>query len=436
MPFRIQVLILSLLIALSGYSQHTISGVISDEKTHNHLAGVTILNTNTGKGVVSNEVGEFSMILTDFPVLLSFRHIGYFEDSLQILDKKQYQEYYEGKTITLVLRINPFQFDEVVVSTPGLATKLFGNEPYAIIDYVVKDDSFIGLGYKNYNTLKREIFLGELSGKVLLSNPLKSFQEIYQDCQGEVYAVTRDKAFITSLKDDSLYLEPICDSKFFEEKVKPIQALNNQHFIYVSKSPQNQYHDYYVCDSETNKQELFYRVGDEKKERAVVNIDNQVRREFVGKIKQGFISIDQMRIINAKIARLQNQINTDYRPIQSEMFQLEDSVLLFDFDYKAVHCFTLSAELLWRTDIQIELGKDFTGRVHHDRISNRFFLEFINTQLSYLIEIDPKSGEELQTIPINKFKHIDHIRIYNNRVFFLHQPDFGDRGKKIYYLDI
>ncbi len=436
MKYRIIVLAFTLIAVISGYSQNKLSGVILDENTQNPLAGVTILNTNSGKGVVSNDVGEFSLILTEFPVSLSLRHIGYFEDSLQILDKEQYQKYYKGKTITLSLRVNPFKFDEVVVSTPGIATKLFSDEPYAIIDYVVKEDRFIGLGYKNHNPTKREIFLGKLSGKVLLSNPLKSFQEIYLDCLGEVYAVARDKAFITNMEDDSLFLEFICDSKFFEEKVKPIQALNKQHFMYVSKSEQSQYHDYYVCDSETNKQELFYRVGDEKKERAVINIDNQVRREFVGKIKRGWISSAEMRIINARIAKLQNQINTDYRPIQSDMFQLEDSVLLFDFDYQAVHCFTLGAELLWRTDIQIELGKDFTGRVHHDKISNRFFLEFVNTQLSYLIEIDPQTGEELQTIPINKFKHIDHISIYYNRAFFLHQPDFGDRGKKIYYLDI
>jgi len=84
----------------------------------------------------------------------------------------------------------------------------------------------------------------------------------------------------------------------------------------------------------------------------------------------------------------------------------------------------------------VKLNKDFTGRVHHDKISNRFFLEFVNVQLSYLIEIDPLTGEEIQTIPINKFKHIDHVSVYNNRIFFLHQPDFGDRGKKIYFLDM
>jgi len=218
--------------------------------------------------------------------------------------------------------------------------------------------------------------------------------------------------------------------------VKPIQALNNQYFIGVDKSEKGQYHDYYVCDSETGQQEIFYRVGNDQKEKAVASIDKQVRREFVGKISRGNIESGELRIINARIALLQNRINTDYRPIQSSMFQLKDSVLLFDFDYQAVHCFKMNAELLWRSEIQIYLSKDFTGRVHHDKISNRFSLEFLNIQQSYLIEIDPRTGGELETIPIQKFKHIDHISVYNNRIFFLHQPDFGERGKKLYFLDI
>ena len=114
------------------------------------------------------------------------------------------------------------------------------------------------------------------------------------------------------------------------------------------------------------------------------------------------------------------------------MFQLKDTVLLFDFDYQVIHCFTTKAELIWRSEIQLDLSKDFSGRVHHDKISNRFFLEFTHIQQSYLIEIDPRTGNEIETIPLKGFKHIDHISVYNNRVCFLYQPDFGARGKKLY----
>ena len=133
---------------------------------------------------------------------------------------------------------------------------------------------------------------------------------------------------------------------------------------------------------------------------------------------------------------MMNKKNTEYKPVYSTMIQLGDTALLFDFDNKYVNCFKLNSNLLWRTKIQIDLSKDFTGRVHHDKISNRFFLEFLNIQLSYLIEIDPKSGKELSRIPIKGYKHIDHISVYNNRIYFLYQPDFGDRGKKLYYINI
>ena len=180
LKYRILTLLFALFVALGAYSQNKLSGVIIDEKSKVPLAGVTILDTKSGKGDISNDIGEFSLAFDDFPVIFSFRHLGYFEDSLRIESKDQYQKYFENKTVLLTLRLNPFKLDEVVVSTPGLATKLFEDEPYAIIDYVVKDNRFIALGYKNYNPLKREIFLGKLSGKIISSIPLPSSKEIFE----------------------------------------------------------------------------------------------------------------------------------------------------------------------------------------------------------------------------------------------------------------
>ena len=139
LQYRILTLSFALFVALGAYSQNKLSGVIIDEKSKLPLAGVTILDAKSGKGAISDDIGEFSLSFVDFPLVFSLRHLGYFEDSLKIQNKEQYQKYFEGKTVLLTLRLNPFKLDEVVVSTPGLATKLFGDEPYAIIDYVVKD---------------------------------------------------------------------------------------------------------------------------------------------------------------------------------------------------------------------------------------------------------------------------------------------------------
>jgi len=182
--------------------------------------------------------------------------------------------------------------------------------------------------------------------------------------------------------------------------------------------------------------DIIYRVGDEKHEMIVEILDKRIQQEFIGKIRKSFISLQEMRERNERIVEMWHDIATFYKPVMSQLYHVGDSLLLFDFNNQSINCFDNYSNMRWRTRIIPDMSKDFTGRIHWDRITNRYFLEFLNIQLSYLIEIEPYSGSVLNTIPIHNFKHIDHISIHNNRIFFLHQPDFGDRGKKLYFLDI
>ena len=436
MQYKFLALILIFFIGVGAYSQNKLSGIIVDEKSKSPLVGVTVVNSNSGKGTISETNGEFNILIDEFPIVFSFRHLGYFEDSLRIENGDDFSKYYKGKILNIRLRINPFKLDEVVVSTPGMAIKLFGEEPYSIIDYVVKDNRFIALGYKNNSILNSEIILGNLSGSIILSRPLKSFQEVYQACSGEVYAITKDSATHIGIQNDSILFYKACKPTYFEDNIRPIQAKNDSCYIYMLESEMGLCKDYYTYSIDNQNNRLFYRVGDHGNEIGYTNLDGQIRSQVVGKIKKGDFKRGEMRPINDRISRQMFQRHDEYKPVNSEIFQLIDNVLLFDFEYQEVHLFTINADLLWSTQLQVELNNDFTGRVHHDKITNKFFLEFLNVRLSYLIEIDPLTGEEIQTIPIQKLKHIDHISVYNNRIFFLHQPDFGDRGKKIYFLDI
>jgi len=213
---------------------YLINGLILDEETRAPLAGVTIQDSVTGMGKVSNEFGKFAIEIKEFPAIFVFRHLGYFEDTLRIKNRNQYKEYIEGKTVIITLRLNPFLIDEVVVSNSRLATKLFEKETYALIDFVIKENS------------------------------------------------------------------------------------------------------------------------------------------------------------------------------------------------REIHCFKTNGEIRWTTNINTDLSKDFTGLAHYDKISNRYFLEFVIAQLSYLIEIDPVNGDQILTIPILKFKHIDHISISGHAFMSLHDLCEGE----------
>ena len=411
-------------------------GKVMDGATHKPLPGATIMASNSGKGIIAGGNGEFKYNISKLPIQLIIKHLGYYDDTLTIEKEEDYYNHFNKKNVPIFLDVNPFELETVVVSASGNAISLFGSTSYAIMDYIIKNDQFVGLGYKNNNPIKREIFIGTHSGKILMSFPIKSFQMIYQDCLDELYAVTKNEVFLINVFDDTIGLNHVCDSKFFESRVKPIQTIDNYFFIHVEKSKKGQHHDYIINESKSGKKELLYRVGDTKNEEIVTGLDRQIRGEFLWNIKQGFISSEALRAMHERLALKMNKKNVDFRPVNSEMIQLGDTALLFDFYNNYINCFELNGNLVWRTKIKVDLKKRFTGRVHFDKISGRCFLEFLDIQTSYLIEIDPRTGKELNTIPIQKFKHIDHISVYNSKIFFLHQPDFGEKGKKLFYINL
>jgi hypothetical protein len=415
---------------------YKITGKVVEESNNEPLSGVAIVESANGQGVITNANGEFVFEIKSFPIQLFVKYLGYFDDTLSISNQEQFKKYFEGKPVLIILRQNPFLINEVVITPAGSAIQMFKEEPYAIMDYVIDGNRFFALGYRNSNPLKPEIFIGNPFGRLLFSKPLPTAGGIYQDCQGKVYAVARDSVYQLNNLEDTLSISPVCDDNFFQTRVKPIVALHDPYYIYFDKSKNGQYHDYYIGNYKTKKSQLFYRVGDEKHEQGFISIDKQLRQEFIGEFAQSDFISGALREMHARQASLRNRINTDYRPVHSTLFQSGDTALLFDFDLQVINCITISGVLRWRTKMQVDLTKEFTGKVHKDKITNRFFLEFLNIQSSYLIEIDPYTGKVLSNIPIRQYKHIDHISVYDNRIFFLFQPDFGDRGKKLYYVNL
>ncbi|MBO4307279.1 MAG: TonB-dependent receptor [Bacteroidales bacterium] len=73
------VLFLSLLlISLSAMSQsYTIRGTVRDSVSGETLIGVTIYDMNSGKGVVSNTEGRYSLTIPSGDVMLRFSYVGY-----------------------------------------------------------------------------------------------------------------------------------------------------------------------------------------------------------------------------------------------------------------------------------------------------------------------------------------------------------------------
>ncbi|MEA1875237.1 MAG: carboxypeptidase-like regulatory domain-containing protein [Bacteroidota bacterium] len=412
---------------------YTIKGVVLEDKTLKPLAGVTIADSITGKGVISNDTGEFIFRFERYPVFLQLKHLGYKPEFLSIQNHDQYNNIFRDQLIPFVLFKDQLQIEEVVIGSNDLAIQLLVEVPFSIVDFIIHKGFIIAQTFRNNNPLNKELLLTDLEGNHFFSTPMSSLKEFFTDCYGNLYAVTKNEVYHIDICNDSLYLKPKCDLESFEANIKPILVNKKNYRITQFKSKNGQYHDYYINRFDDLTRHLLYRVGQVSNEYFAGSINRQLKAQHTSKINRGFINPKQLRIINNKISNLNFDIQTNYRPVSSALFDLGDSILIFDFFKQMVICHGNNGELLWDKQIKIDLSNNWTGRVHYDLINNRFFLEFNHIQATYLVEIDPHSGESIGRIHIDKYKHIDHIQIHNNRLFFLHQKDIGNRGKRILY---
>jgi hypothetical protein len=414
-----------------------LKGFVLDATTKQPVTGVHIVDLDKATGTISDSVGSFSFPISGFPARIGFRHISYFPDSLIIKTKQEFINHFSKAQQVIFLRTNVFLINEVTVSSG--AARLFDKEPYAIIDYQVSGHKIIALGLRNYNEFKKEILIADLNGKIKTSQSRPRIREIYKDCLGEVYLVDDDSAFQIHIKNNRIICEGSCPIRFFTDFIRHIDAVTETSTVVSAASQFKQFNEYYLISEPANETKRLYSVGNRVKEEKE-QINQYISKECRKTILNSFMTALQVKETNDRLFTF--ELGNRYegmvanKPVYSTLYQVDDSLLLFDFSTYSIVKFTLDGKIAGEIPMHIVFNDDWENRMHRDPVTGRFYLEFLNGQSTYLIEIDPGTGKEVRKIPIRNYKHIDHVSVNNNRVFFLYQPDFGDRGKKLYYYDI
>ncbi|MCX6227215.1 MAG: carboxypeptidase-like regulatory domain-containing protein [Bacteroidia bacterium] len=411
-----------------------IKGFIMDATSKTGIPGVNVFNLSTGKGSTTDGTGNFSLTIESYPARIVFRHVSYFADTLFIAGSKEFRKLYAENGILLFLRTNVFEIGEVTVS--AAARKLFDKEPFSIMDYQLMENKIIAIGYRNYNEFKKEILVADLSGKVLWSGPRPDIRELYRDCLGEIYLVEKNHASQVIIRGDSIVVKSSCKIDFFNDFVRPVNAVLDSTTVFSKPSLNKQYVNYFMVREQSRESELMYHAGETRNEQEYRQLNQSIKQEFLSKITRSFIPPDEMRAIFLRILGAEANKAQNYKPVYTELFMVGDSMLLFDFVILSIVRFSKDGVQTGETPMRIVFDNDWERRMQRDPSTGRFYLEFLHGQLTYLIEIDPVTGDEVKKVPILKFRHVDHIRIINGRIYFLYQPDVGDKGKKLYYFDI
>lgn len=97
------------------FAQHTVSGVVVDAETFEPLPSATILIQDTFRGTIANTQGEFELEVSEFPVTLVIRFIG-FETKRIIVEQSDFEN------LEIPLSPSVYELGEITVTDrdPGL----------------------------------------------------------------------------------------------------------------------------------------------------------------------------------------------------------------------------------------------------------------------------------------------------------------------------
>jgi hypothetical protein len=426
--------------------QLKITGQIRDAETNQFLAGASITHSSTGTGTTSDGNGMFQFSFEGFPTTILIKFIGYKDDTLVINDKDDYYGTYFNRIVAITLTR---KVTEIPVVEIKAVNRLFDKDPYAIVQFYISDNQIISLGYRNGNEFRKEILLADVNGKILDKLHIKNLDKMGQDCQGNVFAFTSDSAYHLRHTQNHLKIADNFNRTFIEKFLMPVSSVTDSttfiHFI----SPLKQYENYFVINRDTNAT-IIYSVGRFKNEQGKQSGNEQANRLAAvpitlppPKIPAGVPSGPIVEAFCKSYERLfQSYFKAEfgaiinYPPVYSQMFRFKGKQLIFNREGKSIAWLDDSGKINQEITFMSELnGKPFS-LVLYDAKTQRFYLQFDDDPFTEFIEIDPFTGQHIRTISAGSFRHMNQCCFNDGRLFFLYQPEIGNRLRKVYSISI
>jgi hypothetical protein len=219
--------------AILGFSQnYHIEGTVRDSETNAPINAAGILLKNSSSGTTTNELGYFRLEIFNFPSVLFIQCMGHIRDTIVISSESQFLLEYKGQRHVFLLKNNVIQLNEVEVKA---RSTLFEKDPYAIIDYKFIGNHIISIGYKNGNEFRKEVILGDLSGRMVGNYQFKNLDSLFQDSQSNVFVFCRDSAFEIQLKRKTISISNSYPRSYIQEYIVPVCGLSDS-LIFLKKS--------------------------------------------------------------------------------------------------------------------------------------------------------------------------------------------------------
>ncbi len=394
--------ILFLAISIQAQDKITISGYIYDAMSYSAIPNAHIINRSNKNGCSSDNNGFFQIQIQSFPVEIEISHLSYKKQRLYIKSIDQNWENYflESCADTLsvfTLSANPIE-------------DLIKEKPLFVYDYIHFEDKLLLLAFRNKQLTERELVLLNNSGEIIHSRSIDKAKELYSDCMGNSYLLTKNTAYQIMLEDQMLYLAYPMSRELFVENQILLEEEFSKHLFLKQFYYRSQGLQYFAYDYTNDSLKIF---------------SNIEKEEMIASMQWGGY------FDNSPADKHFEQLIV-YKAVYAPLYAIKDSLFLFNYEENKIHIYNDSLHIVKNIEIDFHHDKNWKAEMYYDAIQQKMYTKIQERGKTSIAEIDLSNGNIIRTHQIPDFVFIEKISVRDDYIYFLYKENTAMAYKKLY----
>lgn len=407
--------------ATSGQDHIVIKGKVVNENgtpVKNASVQIDIHNART------NAAGFFIIKNGNFPAQITVKGNLYspFTDILLFPEKWK-----DTMMVYVVLSPKETQLEEVTVNANSKFW-VYPRKQANVLDFKVEADGNIVLCCSDEHRYYLR-HLNEMGDKVYETSIRKHPKQIRRDCTGKLHLVYSDSIYETSLIGQSVGIfSPI-------PYYKAIGLLDNCSYsddtsiVIRTYMNQQQYLEYQLITKKTHSSKLLYVSQDRQKSRQLKDYERETRLTVKEVVKETTANHSE-KLSNddydLKKARDRWSTHQFYdlillKPIYAPLFELNDSLIIFDHPNDSAIVFTKSGVRVRSFPISYQYFRGWKSELIPNIEKTAIYARFERDGITSLRKINLTTGKTEEVVKISEHIYPEHIQIRKDFIYYVYK---------------
>lgn len=423
------VLVLLLLLSLRLAGQNLVRGIVTDSVTKEAIPFCSFIVKGTQKGGITDENGQFSVLVSEYPATLVFSRIGY--------STKQVTANADGKNLQVRMSPTAFLMKPVTITTEKVIT-WHPDDAWAFMDFAFYDDYIVSLVAVQGKREKYLVLMDTLGITVAQLKIKYNADSLYTDCLGAVHLFAGDSCFQVYYDYNKLSLPYASAANEFRQSMLPCRCQLGPYYYFSYLTYQRQKLEYYWINwYEKGKYIHFLSIQDSVKINSFN--ENYDIRYFLAERRKSKGYEEPVDSIKKYIDFYRSQLALDplesnwLSPVSEALVQTGSRVFIVNAIDSTLLTYAGPGELKDSVFFECMRMKGWQkDELYGDGITGAVYGRIVNAQgCSVFVRIDPATGKETGRVTVERFPFMVRPKIRGGCAYFLWKDPFSEQPVKL-----